>query len=171
MESLIQYEVHSQMSCDTYFSSWVRSKFILWKWSCIPLGQQLTRTEQQTAEWEVMSWGWPTVSAQGGSWGRVTGRGPSVGQREAGGWGINTWTMKLAKMNCMDQGSAFTLLCIWDFFLYVNEYNKLYSLSHGTSIPNLSVYPTTQNSAAGLCVVVYYSETGRRCNTIGHFSF
>ena len=32
---------------------------------------------------------------------------------------------------------------------------------NGTSIPNLSVYHTPQNSAAGLCVVVYYSETGQ----------
>jgi len=66
MESLIQYEVHSQMWYDIYFYSWVpRSKFFLWKWSCIPWGKELTRTEQQTAEWELMSWGWPIGSAQG----------------------------------------------------------------------------------------------------------
>ena len=51
MESLIQYEVHSQMWYDIYFYSWVRSKFTVWKWFCIPWGKELTRTEQQTAEW------------------------------------------------------------------------------------------------------------------------
>lgn len=129
MGSLIQYEVHSQMRCDIYFSSWVRSKFILWKWSCITLGEQLTRTEQQTAEWEVMSWGWPTGSAQGGSWGRATGRGPSDGQREAGGWGINTWKWSLQRWTAWTRGllslyyvfgiSSFMLMNITSCTLYL----------------------------------------------------
>lgn len=162
MESLIQYEVHSQMWYDIYFYRWVpRSKFFSVEVVLHSMGQ--TVNQDRTANSRVGSdvlrlthWFSP-----GGSWGRATGRGPSDGQREAGDRGINTWTTKLAKMNWMHQGSAFTSLCIWDFFLYVNKHNKLYSLSHGTSIPNLSVYPPTQNSAAGLCVLVYYSDMSK----------
>ena len=75
MQSLIQYEVHSQMWYAIYFYSWVRSKFTVRKWFCIPWGKELTRTEQHTAEWEVMSRGGPAGSAQGGA---------EVGQQEEG---------------------------------------------------------------------------------------